>query len=470
MKRRNELIKQCQEEPEKVADLILALEARIKKLENSQKKNSQNSNKPPSSDGLRRKKIEKRKKGGKVGGQKGHKGKTLKFSEKPDKEVKHEKKRCEDCGRGLEKVEGKIISRRQEIEIVEKPVEIIEHQRLEKECPHCGKRNKGEWPIHLKGKVQYGRRFRGFCVYVLNYQLLPYERTGELLKTLLGYQPGGGTLQKILAEGNEALEEIEGAIKKAVRASPIAHGDETSIRVNGKTRWLHVLSTQDYTYYYWSKYRGQKAHQADGTLPDYEGILMHDAYQSYFGYSYAHALCNAHLLRELQALYEDDPKQRWTCYLKYLLGIAWGLVKKAKAGSLKQLPQPQYKRIVTLFKKIVTQAAQQNPPAQRQPGQRGRLAQSPARNLLNRLIQHQDAYLRFASDFRVPFDNNLAERDLRMAKLQQKISGCFRTDFGADIFCRIRAYISTLRKLHLPLLPILVSLWSPSPFFPFSPE
>jgi transposase len=470
MSRRDELLELCRREPEKVVDLLLALEAKVVGLERRLNKNSKNSDKPPSSDGLRKPPRKRSKSNRKAGGQKGHSGNTLKFSDDPDKIITHSVDHCQDCGANLVDVEGVVISRRQEIEIPEKPVEIIEHRRLEKECPCCGTRNQGRWPVHLTGNVQYGRRFKAFCLYLLNYQLLPYQRVGELLQALFGYQPGGGTLQSIVDQAYVTLEPIEEAIKAAIRGSPVAHADETGIRVDGQTTWLHVFSTLTYTYYYWSQYRGQKAHRADGLVSEYQGILMHDAYRSYFLYAFVHALCNAHLLRELQAIYETDQSQRWALQLMRLLRMAWALVKAAQDAKDTKLSEPQVERIVRLLQQIVARADQQNPPVQRQPGQRGRVAQSVPRNLIDRLIEHQDAYLRFVTDFRVPFDNNLAERDLRMGKLQQKISGCFRTDVGADTFCRIRGYISTLRKQGFDLIPALFSLWSDAPFCPVTAE
>ncbi len=470
MTRRDELIELCRREPEKIIDLLLALEAKVASLEIRLNRSSKNSDKPPSSDGLKKPRRQQSKSKRKPGGQKGHRGTTLKFSDQPDQVIEHGQAYCQDCGTSLAQVEGAVVSRRQEIEIPEKPVQIIEHRRLEKLCPGCGCRNRGQWPEHVSGNVQYGPRFKALCLYLLNSQLLPYDRTGQLLSTLFGYQPGGGTLQSMLEQAYTSLEPIEQAIKAAVRASPVGHGDETSLRVDGQTKWLHVFSNRVYTYYYWSQHRGQKAHQADGSLPEYRGILMHDAYRSYFGYGYTDALCNAHLLRELQALYETEQTQRWAWHLRRLLRLAWTWVKTARETGNTHLADRSRDRIVALFEHIVTQAAQQNPPAQRQPGQRGRLAQSPARNLIDRLLQHQDAYLRFLTDFRVPFDNNLAERDLRMTKLQQKISGCFRTPEGTNFFCRIRGYISTLRKQGYEILPVLISLWSHTPFIPVPAE
>lgn len=477
MSRRDELIELCRREPEAVVDLLLALEVKVTQLETKVtelearlNRNSRNSNQPPSSDGLKKPPRQSSRSKRNQGGQKGRSGQTLRFSDDPDQIIRHEAATCQDCGADLNGVTGTVLTRRQEIELPEQPVQIIEHQQVERVCPCCGHRNRGALPGHLRGNVQYGRRFKAFCAYVMVYQLLPYERTAELLATLFGYQPGGGTLKRLLEEAYAALEPIEQAIRVAIRGSPVGHGDETSLRVAGQTRWLHVFSTGSYTHYYWSRYRGQKAHHADGLLASYEGVLMHDAYSSYFGHNYEHALCNAHLLRELQAIYEIDPTQRWAWQLMRLLRVAWALVKWAKAQDKRHLPADQQARILALFAQIVARADQQNPPHPRQPGQRGRVAQSDARNLIDRLMLHQTAYLRFVTDFQVPFDNNLAERDLRMSKLQQKISGCFRTEPGADIFCRIRGYISTLRKQGHQLLPALYSLFTDDPFLPVPAE
>jgi len=477
MSRRDELIELCQRDPETVVELLLGMEAKVAQLESKVselegrlKRTSRNSNQPPSSDGLKKPVRQSTKSKRKQGGQPGREGRTLRFSDHPDEIKRYEVARCQDCGTDLSGVSGTVLGRRQEIELPEKPVQVIEHQQVERVCPCCGHRNQGKLPGHLRGNVQYGRRFKAFCAYVMIYQLLPYERTAALLKTLFGYQPGGGTLKRLLEEAYEVLEPIEETIRAAIRGSPVGHGDETSLRVTGHTRWLHVFSTLCYTHYYWSRYRGQKAHHADGLLPSYEGVLMHDAYSSYFQHGYEHALCNAHLLRELQAIYENDPTQRWAWQLMRLLRLAWALVKQAKAQDHNQLPAEQQERIRALFEQIITRADQHNPPKQRQPGQRGRVAQSDARNLIDRLILHQTAYLRFVTDFQVPFDNNLAERDLRMSKLQQKISGCFRTEQGADIFCRIRGYISTLRKQGHQLLPALYSLFTDDPFYPVPAE
>lgn len=461
MSRREELLELCQKEPEKVVELVMALEARLNKT-------SQNSHKPPSSDGLKKPPAKKGKNKGKAGAQKGHPGTTLRKSDQPDRVVKHGPEQCECCGTNLVEVAGAIIGRRQEIEIPQKPIEVIEHQRLQKECPHCGANANGQWPEHIRGNIQYGRRFKAFCVYLLSYQLLPYERAGDLLKVLFGYQPGGGTLTQAQQQAFEGLEPVEAEIKEAIRGSPHSHSDETGMRVEGKTHWLHVCSTETHTYYYWSQHRGKQAHQADGLLPEYQGILMHDAYATYFALECHHALCNAHLLRDLQALSEADPSQIWPHQLRRLLQTAWSVVKQAKAEGLNHLPQPQQARILALFDRIIQPADQRTPRNLRQSGQRGRVAQSPHRNLLDRLLTYKAAYLRFVTDFRIPFDNNLAERDLRMCKLQQKISGCFRTATGADLFCRIRGYISTIRKQGHDLLPALISLFSNSPFSPVS--
>lgn len=470
MSRRDELIELCKTQPEKMADLFLMLEARVTELEKRVAKNSQNSDKPPSSDRLSKGAPKKRKSSRKAGGQVGHSGKTLRFSEEPDRIIAYAAVECANCGTSLEEVEGEIARRRQEIELPEKPVEVIEHQAIEKSCPCCYHLSLGELPSRLRGNVQYGIRFRALCAYLMVYQLLPYERTGELIQTVCGYQPAGGTLKSILDHSYEALEPIEELIRTELKQSAVAHADETGIRVDSNTRWMHVFSTTWYTYFYWSQHRGQKAHREDGLLPNYQGILMHDAYKSYFVFDCEHTLCNAHLLRELQAIYEHSAQEYWSVQLTRLLRAAWSTVKSAKAAGDVNLPEHEQLRILALFDRIIASAHQRHPHAQRKQGQRGKVGQSDVRNLLDRLIRYKDAYLRFVVDFRVPFDNNLAERDIRMAKLQQKISGSFRTSHGAHAFCRIRSYISTLRKQKHDILTALSSLLDGQPFFPVPAE
>lgn len=472
MSRRDELIEQCKTEPEKVVDRLLLLEARLAALEKRINKNSRNSDKAPSSDKFNKAKSRKKKSERKSGAQEGHAGRTLKFSENPDKIIPYSAPDCTECGSSLQEIEGNIASRRQEIELPEKLVEIIEHQAVRKCCPQCNHQNTGEYPSHLRGNVQYGRRFKGLCAYLMDYQLIPYERTSELMETVCGYKPAGGTLQSILEHAYTALEPVEEFTKAQLIQYAVAFADETGIRVNMNPSWVHVFSNQDYTYYFYSQHRGQKAHLEKGLIPDYRGILMHDAYSTYFksDYQYEHALCNAHLLRELTAIYEDDDEQLWATQLDHLLRDSWGIVKQAKRDGLTQLPPDTQTRIQEQFNQIIAPAHQQNPHAQRKPGQRGRVAQSDVRNLLDRLIEYKDAYLRFALDFRVHFDNNLAERDLRMIKVHQKISASFRTERGAHIFCRVRGYISTLRKQGHDIISALASLWLPTPFVPIPTE
>lgn len=463
MSRRDELIEQCKKEPEKFVDLFLLMEARLTALEKRVNKNSQNSDKPPSSDKFDKAKSRKKKSERKSGAQDGHRGRTLKFSKTPDKIIPHSVPNCTKCGTSLDEVAGDVASRRQEVELPEKLVEIIEHQAVLKCCPGCQHKNVGEYPPHLRGNVQYGGRFKGLCAYLMNYQLIPYERTSELMEAICGYKPGGGTLQAILDYAYTTLEPVEKNAKSQLLRSDAANADETGIRVDSKPGWVHVFSTQNHTYYFYSRHRGQKAHLEKGLVPDYSGILMHDAYSTYFksDYKYEHALCNAHLLRELTAIYEDDDEQKWALNLDRLLRDTWATVKQAKRDGFSLLPVDSQNKIQRQFDAIIAQPHQQNPHAQRQQGQRGRVGQSDVRNLLDRLIEHKDAYLRFALDFRVDFDNNLAERDLRMIKVHQKTSGSFRTEHGADIFCRIRGYISSLRKQDHNIISALASLWLP---------
>jgi len=472
MSRREELIELCKKDPEAMADLILLLEARVTALEKRLNKNSRNSDKPPSDERLNKPNQSKSKSKRKTGAQEGHKGKTLRFSPEPTRVIQYDVPSCMNCGSSLSETTGSVARRKQEIELPEKPIEVIEHQAIRKCCPCCHQTNTGELPEHLRGNVQYGSRFKSFCMYLMIYHLVPYERTSEILESLCGYRPAGGTLQSILEHAHTVLEPVEEHIRNQLGQSDAAHSDETGVRVENRSSWVHVFCTEWYTYYFHSRYRGANAHLADSPLPDYSGTLMHDAYSTYFRseYQYKHALCNAHLLRELTAINEDDETQRWTLQLSHVLRVAWTIVKNAKEDGRSQLAPDTQTRIFSAFNHILAHAHQQNPHAQRKPGQRGRVAQTDARNLLDRLIEYTDAYLRFVTDFRVPFDNNLAERDLRMIKVHQKIAGSFRTQLGADIFCRIRGYISTLRKQDHDVLSSLASLWTHSPFIPVPAE
>jgi len=424
------------------------LTQRVKDLEERLNKNSRNSDKPPSSDGLKKRtkkpKPKRDKKKRNPGGQAGHQGTTLKMSDEVDAVVRHEISQC-PCGQDLSEIAGEI-SRKKQIWDIPKPKIIkTEHQAIIKSCPCCGKISHGKIPEEIKGNVQYGFGLRALVNYLMVYQLLPYERTTELLDTVYGVSPSQGTLHRMLQDGYDQLETAETEIRQAIVNAEVIHCDETGHRVGAKTCWVHVASTKEMTFYHSNKARGSIAHEAGKVLPLYKGIAVHDFYSSYLKIDCDHALCNAHLIRELTSVLDRDETQIWAKSLIRLLVTAKRMVQIACNSGKLTLSKVALSRIDEKYDQLLMQADQLNPKAMPN-GKRGRTKQTKTRNLIERLLKYKRDILRFSFDFKVPFDNNLAERDLRMVKVQQKISNCFRSQVGADIFCRVRGYISTLLK------------------------
>ncbi|MEM9778008.1 MAG: IS66 family transposase [Chloroflexota bacterium] len=466
--------------PEAVADLIMQLlnqneqlAKHMAELEERLSKNSQNSDKPPSSDGfkkrVRKPKRIRNKDKRQSGGQLGHPGKTLRMSDQVDEIVRHEPVHCKSCGQDLANQTGEVGRKKQVIDIPPPRVIRTEHQSIVKRCPCCGDHSSGKLPEHLKGNVQYGHRLRALVNYLMAYQLLPYERTSELVEAIYGISPSTGTLHQMLQDGYINLEEAEKAIRQAIIQSKVAHFDETGHRVGSKTRWLHVAATRMLTFYYSHTARGAKAHRAGGVLPVFKGIAVHDFYSSYLKIECQHALCNAHIIRELRAVLERDSSQLWGKSLIRLLVTAKKMVALASQNGKSALSPVALKAIHTKYKTLLDQASRLNPKA-KSSGKKGRVKQTKTRNLIDRMAKHQADILRYVADFKVPFDNNLAERDLRMVKVQQKISNCFRSELGADMFCRIRGYISTLLKQEYDVLPILTQVMQGNVLIPVPAE
>lgn len=470
---REAILELCRNNPEAIVELILSLTERVNKLEEQINKDSRNSHKPPSSDGLKKrppkpKRIRDDKKRS-AGGQKGHQGSSLTLSENPTETVRYESENCRACGESLRETSGAVFQRRQVIDIPEPQVMVTEHQAMSKRCPCCGVVNTGELPEELKGRVQYGAKLRALVNYLMVYQLLPYQRTKELLGTIYKLSISTGTLHRMLQDGYELLAEATSQIQTAVKEAEVIHVDETGHRVGAKTRWLHVASTKQLTFYYSHKARGQKGHQAGAVLPQFKGTVVHDFYRSYLGYECQHALCNAHLLRDLQAVVDRDDSQSWAQRLSQLLVMSHRLVQHVQEQGETTLPQPVLMRIEALYDHIVARAHALNPKPPPS-GKPGRTKQTKTRNLLDRLLTYKPDIWRFIFDFKVPFDNNLAERDLRMVKVQQKISNCFRSELGAEMFCRIRGYISTLLKQEYDLFPVLTRVFQGDVLIPLPTE
>jgi transposase len=441
---------------------IERLEARLEVLENQVKKTSRNSSKPPSGDGFGKRTQSLRQKSERSsGGQPEHPGQTLEWRDEVDNVIVLPVESCPSCQTELTSEPVNQLLARQVLELPPIVVEVTEYQAEQKICPHCGQTAQAPFPTEVTHRVQYGSRLKGLMLYLMNDQLLPSERTCELLNDLLGISVSEGTLYHCLNDGFGQLEPFEIVLHDHLHAAEVAHFDETGLRVNQQLWWLHVASTDKLTAYSVQPKRGSEGMEEMGILPLFEGKAVHDGFNSYHGFACAHFLCNAHHLRELRFIWERY-EQPWAVQMSLLLRTMHQQVKEAKQQGLTTIDPQQLQAFETQYRDILVQGLAVNPPEPVDPDtpkSRGRPKQSPAKNLLDRLQRQQTSVLGFLFDFQVPFDNNQAERDIRMVKLKQKISGCFRTADGARSFARIRSFLSTLKKQGLNLLDSLSLLF-----------
>ena len=442
------------------------LKARIAELEARLNQNSGNSSKPPSTDGFVRPKSP-RKKGEKPpGGQKGHTGHTLEMVDNPDQIVNHTAPVCQGCGALLEQVTPDTTERRQVFDIPQPKIIVTEHRVEHKTCPACGLSNQGKFPEDVKYPVQYGKNLKSLMVYLCIFQLLPYARIGEFFSDLFGHSVSKATLVKAVSECSQNLTDYEDRIRVLLAGAEILHVDETGMRVGGIRQWLHVASTELLTIYGHHRKRGSEAMDAMQILPRFTGVMIHDFWSPYFKYLSRHALCNAHIIRELRGISENYG-QKWCDCLHDLIYEIKEDVDTARLAASSLSPQ-QRATFEERYSQILEAGIDENPSiALSEPiAKRGRKKQSKAKNLLDRCQKFQREILSFMHDFTIPFTNNLAERDIRMIKVQQKISGTFRSEEGAVNFCRVRGYISTVKKHDRPVLSSLVSVFEGSPFMP----
>lgn len=466
LRRENERLKQENQELREilkvVTERLAAAEQRIKELSEQLKQNSRNSNWPSSRDKRRRKTKSLRSKSErKAGGQEGHEGHTLTFNPEPEVIEKHRPTECAHCQAPLaEEIAVSEFAKRQVLDLPSLRYSTTEHQVETVQSPSCAKRS-GEFPAGVTNPVQYGSQVKRLAVYLRTEQLIPYERERQMLADVFELPVSPGSLQNFVETAAVTVEPATEAIKEAVIEAEVGHADETGFYINGKRHWLHTVNTKELTYYEPHAKRGKKAIDEIGILPQFTGTLVHDAWATYFKYQLPlHALCNAHHLRDLTAIVENDQQQWAALMIACLLG-AKQLVAEAKQAGETELPADCLERIHQLYDAIIWLRLEENPlpVSQSPPGKRGRRKKTKARNLVERFDQHKAAILRFVHDFKVPFDNNLAEQDIRMMKVQQKISGCFRSWEGAQQFCRLRGYISTIRKQGLNVWEALGSLF-----------
>lgn len=479
---RDDLLELCTTNPATVADLVLQLQAtitaqqqqivtltaRVTALEARLKTDSHNSSKPPSSDPPAAKPVSLRKPTGrKAGGQTGHSGRTLALTDTPDAVIVHTPAVCAGCGADLSATPATASERRQVLDVPPLTLLVTEHRHECKTCAACGHVTGAAFPQAVSQPVQYGPHIQALGVYLTGYQLLPLHRASELLGDVFATTLCPATLFAAQQRAAQQLQPAHTQIAYAVRQASVAHFDESGVRVGGKLHWLHVASTPLLTHYSVHPKRGQAGMNAAGILTGFAGTALHDGWVSYFGYGCRHALCNAHHLRELVGVYEGAPQQQgWARDLQALLREGKQAVEQAREQGQSALPATTLTGLTARYETLVQQGYAANPPPAPTPHKKGRPKQSKARNLLDRLHTYQAETLRFLYDFAVPFDNNQAERDVRMIKVQQKVSGGFRTQAGSEAFCCVRSYISTLRKQGRHVLTALQHVFAgnaPSP-------
>jgi transposase len=448
------------------ARLIAALQARVGELERRLGKDSSNSSKPPSSDGLRKparaeRRADERAVRRRPGKQPGAPGAHLAQVPQPDEVVWHVPDRCGGCDAELAGAPLAAVETRQVFDLPPLRLQVTEHRAQRRRCG-CGTTTAAAFPDHARAAACYGPGVRALVGYLCVHQHLPVDRAAQLLGDVLGASVATGTLASVVAEGAAGLAGFAEVVRQGLAAASVAHFDETGARVAGRLHWVHSASTSLLTLLTVHAKRGQQAMAAAGVLPGFAGVAVHDGWAPYWRFEHAtHALCGAHLLRELEAI-ANEPGQGWAAGMAELLVDSKLAADRARAAGCGRVDDDARVRLRGRYHRLLTDGQAANPPPRT--ARRGR--RSPAANLLARLDRHRDEVLRSLDDTRVPFDNNQAERDLRMVKLQQKISGCWRTLTGAEAFLILRSYVSTARKHGMNPLTALRRLFDGHPWLP----
>jgi len=434
---------------------LAKLMARVTELETRLGKNSRNSNKPPGLDGLTKPapKSSRVVSGLKRGGQPGHKGTTLERSTTPDEVIIHPLPEiCDACGKFLDQTVTTVLPEcRQVFDIPQPSYSVTEHRIEEGRCA-CGKVHCGTFPASVVGPTQYGPGVKALVVHLTQHHMMPVERTAGLIGDLYRLPIATGTVMRMIDETAEVLAPTVACIAEGITQSVAAGADETGMRVAAKLHWLHTLATSMSTWMGVHPKRGSEAIEEFAFIPRFAGILSHDGWMPYRHYTTCqHALCNAHHVRELRAIAESS-KDAWP---QQMINLLYRAHAEVDAATKRCLSQQRIDALRTQYRRILTVGESLNPPAPSS-GRRGRTRQSDATNLLARLREYENDVLRFTFNPNAPFTNNIAEQAIRMCKVKQKVSGCFRTLKGAAAFCTIRSYLATLHKQNFNLYHSLV--------------
>ncbi|MBD0289108.1 MAG: IS66 family transposase [Flavisolibacter sp.] len=446
------------------AKMIKLLEARIEVLEHHQKKDSTTSSKPPSSDigKPQRTRSLRTNSAKKPGGQQGHRGETLCFSEAPHEVLIHAVKQCRGCGKSLLGSAVEDYECRQVFDLPPMNMLITEHRSEMKSCPCCHTLNKAVFPEGVNQSVQYGINVQQLAVYFTQYQLLPYGRTAQIFKDLFGHALSSSFLVNNNHRCAVNLAPFIKDLKATLLHQAVLHADETGFYYASQRNWLHTLSTEKHTFYAPHIRRGTEAMQDMGVLPVYEGILVHDFWKPYNDFECGHALCNVHHLRDLTFCH-DIEKSSWAGQAKQMLLDLRTKVMLAKEAGETSLSKGQLHYWRKKYDALIKEGLRLHPVAKKQKGKRGVTKKSKTQNLIERFVGYKEQILAFTHNFLVPFGNNLAEQAIRMMKVKQKISGCFRSEQGAKDFAAIRSYISTMKKQGQPILQALAAAIQGSP-------
>jgi len=426
---------------------VAELEEKLSKYENP--KNSTNSSIPPSQDPNRTTKSLRKKSNRKVGGQKGHKGHKLHKVAAADKIIFHDITQCECCNSLLSE-EG-IIKSRQVFDIPKIKIQVTEYRTISKKCTNCGANNTSKFPEELVQEAQYGNHIKSLGVYLQNYHMIPYDRCVELLYDLTGHRLSAGSLANFQSKMYLSLGTFEQNIKTLLLQESVLNVDETGMKVNGKGNWMHVTRTPLLSYFGFHQKRGQQAIDSFNILPRYKGTITHDRFSPYFKYQCEHSLCNAHILRELLYLWEVK-KVKWT---KDISNLLINVYHRQKQG--KEFTHRNYQNILKRWEDLIRPTIE---------NYNKKYNKTKQEKLAFALEKHKHLFLKFIKEKEIPFDNNQAERDLRMIKVKQKVSGCFRQESYATYFARVRSYISTLKKNQENILDNIYKAFEHKDFFP----
>ena len=451
-----ETIEECHQLIGELCSVIKQMQVEIDELRAQLKQNSQNSHRPPSSDNFQKpnpKPSIKRKKKMR-GGQFGHRGKTLKKVENPDVVFDCEPADCL-CGETMWVGKSEILETRQVFELPEPRLEVMEYRKLKRTC-QCGQASCGEFPAKVGGQTQYGERVQAMVALLSVRGCLSHRKIGEIFADLYGSELNEATIQEMLQRTSEVMPMEE--IKAEITQSEVINVDETSLRENGIKRWIHTVSSRMWSYQFIHRKRGREAMEDEkSVLPEYKGVAVHDCLESYFGFSgMKHAICNAHILRELTGIIENS-QSGWGWRMKRLM-LRIYVASDYGTGTVADFASYEKR-----YEKILAAGEKEEPPPKRE-HPKGKLKRTKGRNLLERMRKHQAAVLRFAVEKEVPFTNNQAERDLRNAKVKQKMNGGFRAASGTESYVRINSYIMSLRKQGRQVFQELVSIIKGKPF------